>query len=111
MYSQSGSYTLILDARLPGVPGALGKPDMGAVVRLESQLPPAPDGTKYEYLNPFRCPHCSEPYIDFERHAGLREVEYYGNYHFATEPIHYSPAMTHPSENKAQLWWQSFFRK
>jgi len=52
----------------------------------------APDGTTYSYLNPFRCPHCGEPYINFRDNPGLREGEYYGNYFFGSELLQYEPA-------------------
>ena len=89
MYSGSGRHTLIVDAGVPGAPPALGPADLAAVAALEASLPAAPDGTRFKYLNPFRCPHCAAPYIDFARHPGLRENEYYGNCLFGAEPIRY----------------------
>jgi hypothetical protein len=89
MYSGSGDYTLVIDERAPGAPPALGKPDMDAVTALEAILPVAPDGTRFRYMNPFRCPHCHKPYIDFQAHPGLREGEYYGNCCFGAAPIRY----------------------
>lgn len=89
MYSGSGAYTLTIDERVQGAPPAMGKPDDAALATLEAILPMAPDGTSFRYMNPFRCPHCHEPYIDFEAHPGLREGEYYGNCLFAVAPLRY----------------------
>ena len=91
MYSGSGAYTLLMDAQLPGAPPPTGTPDTKALESLEAVLPPAPDGTVFRYLNPFRCPHCHEPYIDFEAHPEIRSGEYYGNYLFGTETLRYPP--------------------
>lgn len=97
MYSGSGANTLIIDDSVPGAPPALGKPDMKKLAALEAILPPAPDGSRFSYLNPFRCPHCARPYIDFEAHPNLREQEYYGNTIFSVSPIHYEPSATPPA--------------
>lgn len=91
MYSGSGLHTLILQGRTPGAPPALGAPDMKAVEAFEELLPLAPDGTKFRYGNPFRCPHCGAPYIDFSAHPRLREAEYYGNYLYGSEPAYFPP--------------------
>lgn len=89
MYSSSGSYTLIIDQNVPGAPPALGKPDYTELAKLEAELPLAPDGTRFQYMNSFNCPHCRQPYIDFQAHPQLREGEYYGNFHFGVAPLHY----------------------
>lgn len=104
MYSASGKYTLIMDSRVEGAPGALGTPELALIKKLESSLPLAPDGTAFKYLNPFRCPHCSAPYIDFERFPDQRPTEYYGNCLFGMEPIRYNgpPAPT-PVRQKSWL--------
>ncbi|MEQ8035758.1 hypothetical protein [Xanthomonas sp. WHRI 6106] len=90
-YSGSGSYTITVDSQLPGSPAALSEPDAQALAALEQALPLAPDGSSYAYLNPFRCPHCSEPYIDFEGNPGLRQNEYYGNYFAGSTLLRYVP--------------------
>lgn len=92
MYSSSGAYTLIIDETVPGAPPALGQADQDSLTRLEAALPPAPDGSRFSYLNPFRCPHCAAPYIDFAAHPEMRETEYYGNTLFGVSPIRYAPS-------------------
>lgn len=87
-YAASGRYTLTIDSHVPGAPAALSEPDPAALRRLEARLPPAPDGTLFAYLNPFRCPHCSAPYIDFAAHPEIRASEYYGLYFPDTSLIH-----------------------
>lgn len=76
-YSSSGKYTLTVNEQELGEPGV--KPSEEAVQALERKLPSAPDASKYSYLNPFRCPHCSAPYIDFEKYPEIRVSEFYGN--------------------------------
>lgn len=78
-YSGSGMYTLTVPDMVPGAPAALSTPDPVALAALEAMLPNARDGTAYRYANPFRCPHCKAPYIDFDAHPGTRPNEYYGN--------------------------------
>lgn len=92
MYSASGAYTLLMDAHLPGAPPPTGTPDMKALAALEAILPLAPDGTPFRYMNPFRCPHCREPYIDFAAHPEIRADEYYGNHLLGVAPLRYRPA-------------------
>jgi len=47
---------------------------------VERELPsPKTSNSTFKYYNPFRCPHCSAPYIDFESHRQIRAKEYYGN--------------------------------
>ena len=91
-YSGSGKYTLTVSSRVPGSPAALSEPNPEELAALEARLPIAPDGSTYKYLNPFRCPHCSEPYIDFVTNPGLRQAEYYGNYFVGSELLRYVPA-------------------
>jgi len=109
-YSGSGAYTLIVDHTVPGSPPALGEPNMAALAALEAVLPLAPDGTSFRYMNPFRCPHCSQPYIDFEAHPGLREREYYGNCLFGAAPIRYDPPATSPGKSAGGLLVKIFGR-
>ena len=67
----------------------MGEPDIDAIKQLERNLPAAPDGTKLSYYNPFCCPKCSEPYIDFSKYPEQRPNEYYGNTYYNEKPIHY----------------------
>jgi hypothetical protein len=96
LYSGSGRYTLIVDGHVAGAPVPLAEPDAAALLRLEAALPTAPDGTRFVYDNPFRCPQCAAAYIDFVAHPGEREAEYYGLYLADVRPIHYDPSS--PSE-------------
>lgn len=89
-YSDSGKYTLTVSTSVPGSPAALSAPDPTALAVLELLLPVAPDGSRFAYLNPFRCPHCQHPYIDFAAHPGLREQEYYGNYFVGSSLMQYT---------------------
>ena len=89
-YSGSGRHTLTVDARVPGAPAALSEPDPAELAALEARLPPAPDGTRYAWLNPFRCPHCEAPYIDFAAHPGERQREYYGLHFPDTPPVRFA---------------------
>ena len=91
-YSGSGKYTLTVSSYLTGAPAALAEPEPVALAALEARLPEAPDGSRFAYLNPFRCPHCSAPYIDFAAHPGSRSNEYYGNYFAGSDLLRYEPA-------------------
>jgi hypothetical protein len=90
-YSGSGKCTVTVSDRVPGCPAALSEPNPAELAALEAALPPAPDGTHYKYTNPFRCPHCSAPYIDFEKNPKDRPEEYYGNYFVDSELLRYEP--------------------
>lgn len=90
-YSDSGKYTITVSNREPGNPVALSDPDPAALADLEASLPLAPDGSAYKYMNPFRCPHCSAPYIDFAADPALRRTEYYGNYFAGSELLRHAP--------------------
>jgi hypothetical protein len=90
-YSGSGTYTITVSDRVPGSPAALSEPDPQALAALEAALPLAPDGTEYRYANPFRCPHCAAPYIDFAAHPEERLAEYYGNYFVGSKLLSYEP--------------------
>lgn len=94
-YSASGRYTLTVDAALEGAPAPLSEPDPAAVSVLEARLPPAPDGTRFAYHNPFRCPHCNAPYIDFAAQPTQRPGEYYALYFPDTPPIRFDAASAH----------------
>jgi len=67
-------------------------PDPSELRKLEAALPPAPDGTSYSYGNPFRCPHCAAPFIDFQADPAMRPAEYYGNVLVGSELLNYEPA-------------------
>jgi hypothetical protein len=90
-YSDSGAYTLTVSDHVSGCPVALSTPNENELKELESHLPLAPDGTKFKYLNAFRCPHCKESYIDFSANPEERIAEYYGNYFPKTEILKYEP--------------------
>ena len=76
---------------VPGSPAPLSTPEPNALAALEQSLPLAPDGSSYSYRNPFRCPHCGDPYINFEANPGMRESEYYGNYFEGSQLTQYEP--------------------
>ncbi len=62
-------------------PPVLGKADKDSIARFESGLPSCTQcGGNFRYMNPFVCPHCKQPFIDFSIHPEDRECEYYGNY-------------------------------
>jgi hypothetical protein len=55
------------------------KIDVTLLPEVESQLPKPTKGQgDYKYYNPFRCPHCAKPFIDFEKFPEIRPYEYYG---------------------------------
>jgi hypothetical protein len=81
LYCSRGLHTLVASSYLPDAPTLLRPADPESVARFEGRLPPCGEcGGEFRYLNPLRCPHCKEPYIDFANHPGVREQEYYGNY-------------------------------
>ena len=84
-YSESGLFTLVVSADEAGAPVPLSEPEPSALAALEARLPLAPDGTRFGYLNPLRCPHCRAPYIDFASHPDIRPNEYYGNTFFGEQ--------------------------
>lgn len=94
MYSGSGVHTLTIPDYVEGSPSALVEPDSDALRTLESMLPMAPDGTRFGYLNPLRCPHCFEPFIDFVKFPQDRKQEYYGNTFYGESALHYEPKAT-----------------
>jgi hypothetical protein len=88
-YSASGKFTLVVNGTEPGAPVPLSDPDPVALAALEARLPPAPDGSRFSYLNALRCPHCKVPYIDFARHPEMRPKEYYGHTFFGHRAIEF----------------------
>lgn len=91
-YSDSGGYTLTVDARIEGAPAALSIPDPQMLAALEARLPDAPDGSRFAWLNPFRCPHCGSAYIDFQRFPEMRVGEYCALYLLDHPPIRWDSA-------------------
>ena len=88
-YSASGLHTLVVSADVEGAPVPFSDPDPVALAALEARLPPAPDGTRFSYLHPLRCPHCAAPYIDFAAHPEIRANEYYGTTFFGVTATTY----------------------
>jgi len=81
LYCSRQPHTLVASSYLEDAPPVLGEADAASVARFESRLPPCEQcGGAFRYMNPLRCPHCLEPYIDFEKHPADRAKEYYGNY-------------------------------
>ena len=80
-YCSKGPHTLIISSYVNGAPAPLSHPDPKDLTKLESRLPKCQQcGGDFKYLNPFVCPHCLKPFIDFVRHPEIRDNEYYGNY-------------------------------
>jgi hypothetical protein len=91
-YCSQAPHTLVASSYLEDAPPVLGKADADSVARFESRLPPCREcGGEFRYLNPLRCPHCREPYIDFQRFPQAREQEYYGNSLYAHRPQRWEP--------------------
>jgi hypothetical protein len=76
-YSESGRFTLLTDIRVGEAVKGQTEPDYVSMEALENALPIAPDGSKFLYSNPFRCPHCAAAYIDFQKYPDLHDREYY----------------------------------
>lgn len=76
-YSESGRFTLITDIRVGKTEFGKTEPEYASMEALEKALPSAPDGSKFLYANPFRCPHCATAYIDFQKYPDLHDQEYY----------------------------------
>ena len=92
-YCDKGPHTLIASSYLQDCPPLLGRVDPEALRRFQARLPLCEKcGGEYQYYNPFRCPHCLAPYIDFKRHPSEREVEYYGNHLFGDAVQRFEPA-------------------
>lgn len=79
-YSQNSRETLLVpQPEIEEMPAPLqSEIDPEALKNAEQQLPVGDDGA-FKYYNPLRCPHCLEPFIDFETNKTLRPNEYYGN--------------------------------
>jgi hypothetical protein len=78
-FCDNGPHTLIVSGYVEGAPPLLQAVAPETVAPFEAQLPSCERcGGNFRYLNPFLCPHCHAPYIDFARFPMLRAVEYYG---------------------------------
>ena len=89
-YSDDGSETLMVpyDA-IKDMPGQLCKNiSEESVKRIDSQLEKKGYG-RFKFYNPFRCPYCKAPYIDFQKHPEIREYEYYANVFLNKEMVEY----------------------
>ena len=92
LYCSKQPHTLVASSYLEDAPPVPGKADAASVARFESQLPACDQcHGEFRYMNPLRCPHCLEPYIDFEKHPADRANEYYGNYLYGGAPQHWEP--------------------
>ena len=82
-YCGSCSHTLMASADLEDAPPVIGPAYEEELKRFEQRLPPCEAcGGSFSYYNPFLCPHCKEPYIDFGKYPKERDWEYYCNvYH------------------------------
>jgi hypothetical protein len=81
-YSSDSKETLVVsDSALKVAPTQLQtKIDLANLTDFENCLPKPKKGQgEYKYYNPFRCPYCSSPFIDFEKYKDIRSKEYYGN--------------------------------
>jgi hypothetical protein len=89
-YCSGGAHTLTASSYEDDAPPVLGKADPEALSRFESHLPACSEcGGSFRYFNPLLCPHCKEPFIDFNSHPEEREREYYGNYVYGRSLQHY----------------------
>ncbi len=79
-YSDSGKYTLSVSGNVPESFIPPSCPSISEIENVEGKLPTAPDGTSFKYFNSFKCPHCSEVYVDFESHREQRQLESYASY-------------------------------
>jgi hypothetical protein len=79
-YSTGSRETLVVpNGTIPNMPSQLqGTIDSAMVKEIDSKLTGSPDGD-FRYYNPFKCPYCLTPFIDFEKYPEIRPQEYYGN--------------------------------
>jgi hypothetical protein len=62
--------------------------DPSVLEMLEAKLPkPICGSGAFRYYNSFKCPYCSEAFIDFEKNKWLRPGEYYGNTLINSSPL------------------------
>jgi hypothetical protein len=91
-YCGRGTHTLAVPSVVPGAPAALSTPDPQLLAALEARLPPCAEcSAGFAYLNPLRCPRCSEPFIDFSATPEMRPREYYGNLFYGHALQRYEP--------------------
>jgi len=84
-YCNSCTNTLVADTSIEKKIIDKSKKDKMAII--DSTLPTCKKcGGSFRYFNPFLCPHCKKPYIDFIKYPEEREVEYYGNYLYGEKP-------------------------
>lgn len=91
-YSDDSQETLIVEYNaVKNLPMQLQTNIDPAILQVvESKLPKRVYGYgEFRYYNPFRCPHCSTTFIDFEKNKELRASEYYGNTLINRMPIRY----------------------
>lgn len=115
-YSTDSKQTLVVQLhQIKNIPAPLQKDiDTETLKVVEEQLPEPTIGKgKYKYYNPFRCPHCSATYIDFENNKDIRPTEYYGIYLINCEMQRLDDKQKTPANStlpKAGLkWWQKLF--
>jgi len=90
-YSGDSRETLVVSLyEYPDFPGQLADSiDLEALAAAEGKLPrPSRAAGEFRYYNPFRCPHCQAPYVDFEKFPEIRPGEYYGNTLINEQPRH-----------------------
>ncbi|RTY85665.1 hypothetical protein [Flavobacterium sp. GT3R68] len=81
-YSDDSKQTLLVRyGEIQNLPTQLQKEiDKSVVSEIEAELPKPTKGEgSYRYYNSFCCPHCSSPFIDFQKNRQIRPNEYYGN--------------------------------
>jgi hypothetical protein len=81
-YSDDGKETLTVPyGAVENMPHQLQEIiDHGMLRDVEAALPiPLCGIGKFRYYNPFPCPHCQAPFIDFGKNKDIRPGEYYGN--------------------------------
>lgn len=80
-YSVDSKQTLFVPYHfIKNMPTQLQKSiDDEVLKEVEQKLPKPSSGSgEYKYYNPFRLPHCSAAFIDFEKNKEIRVNEYYG---------------------------------
>ena len=89
-YSDDGMETLSVPYdEIEDMPGQLCQNiSKETVEKIDSELANKGYG-KFKFYNPFRCPFCKAPYIDFKEHPEMREYEYYANVFLNKEMIEF----------------------
>jgi hypothetical protein len=91
-YCDMGTHTLVIPDSVIGAPPLTGLVDPEVVSEFDARLPRCERcGGHFKYYNPLRCPHCHQPYIDFDRYPRVRAVEYYGNNLYGDTPQLWDP--------------------